>query len=79
MFKKTRRETKMAHSLTAQRGQSLQRKAAAPEVRPPETEAQDAQGAEDEGPGLLASPAFWIGGILSIVAWIVIAVLFGAF
>lgn len=35
--------------------------------------------ARNEGPGLLASPIFWIGGLLSILAWVLIAALFGLF
>ena len=31
----------------------------------------------DEGPGLLVSPAFWIGGVLSIAVWVGIAAAFG--
>ena len=38
----------------------------------------DPDQAPEEG-NLLVSPAFWIGGALSILAWIGIAALFGAF
>jgi hypothetical protein len=40
------------------------------------------QFAEDENPGegrLLISPFFWIGGLLSILAWVGIAAFLGAF
>lgn len=32
---------------------------------------------EDEGPGLLASPAFWIAGLLCFAGWVVLILLFG--
>jgi len=34
-------------------------------------------GEDDEGPGLLASPAFWIGGLISLGVWVGIAAAFG--
>jgi hypothetical protein len=39
---------------------------------------QDSKTAEhDEGPGLLVSPAFWIGGVLSLAAWAGLAAALG--
>jgi hypothetical protein len=35
--------------------------------------------ADEDSPGLLVSPAFWIGGALSVAAWAGIARLFGLF
>ena len=32
---------------------------------------------DDEGPGLLVSPAFWIGGVLSLGVWVALAAAFG--
>jgi hypothetical protein len=34
---------------------------------------------EEDRPSLLTSPVFWIGGLLSIAAWIGIAKVLGAF
>ena len=34
-------------------------------------------GEDDEGPGLLSSPAFWIGGLISLGVWVGIAAAFG--
>jgi hypothetical protein len=32
---------------------------------------------DEEGPGLLASPAFWCGGLLSLAAWVGLALALG--
>jgi len=66
------------HALTGRRRRSEPKPAeSAPEVG---TDRQDDEAPDrDEGPGLLASPVFWIGGLLSILAWILIAALFGLF
>ena len=45
---------------------------------PQEQSRTRAPGAEDDqGPGLLVSPAFWIGGLLSVAVWAGIAAAFG--
>lgn len=40
---------------------------------------QDATGEPEEPRSLLASPVFWIGGLLSIAIWIGLAIWFGVF
>ncbi len=32
---------------------------------------------DDEGSGLLVSPAFWIGGLISVAIWVGLAAAFG--
>jgi len=63
----------MAHYNTVLR---LQRQPDTPESRAAENTASRT---DDDTPGLLVSPAFWIGGALSAAAWAGIARLFGVF
>lgn len=63
----------MAHynSVLRLRRQPMGPMARAPETPPPHT--------DEDRPSLLASPAFWIGGALSVAAWVGIAKLLGVF